>query len=80
MRFSKLIARARYALLLIPAFGLLTSIEVGCGVAEPDGVGNMDSDISTGHHPYGYGSYGYGSSGYGGYGSSGYGGYGGYGQ
>lgn len=73
MNFTQLVSRVRYALLLVPLFGLLTSIQVGCGVSEPDGLGNIDADMSTGHNPYGYGSYGYGSYGYAGYGSYGYG-------
>ena len=88
MRFTNLLSSLRYATLLIPAFGLLTCLQVGCAGEEgqPDDLGSSTSrqtkHSSSSGGTSGYGGSSSGSSGYGdddddcygGYGTSGYGG------
>lgn len=74
MTYARLVSALRVATLALPLFGLVTALELGCGVTDSNDVGS-NSGATTNHHPYAYGGgdYGYDDDGYA---SDGYGDYG----
>jgi len=54
MKLESFVSRARFLLLVLPLFGLCSSLHVGCSSSNNSGY--------YGYGNYGYGSYGGGSS------------------